>query len=100
MPTRIFDNADGTSEAHYLHWLRVHPDGLVLNTRRRPDPGYAVLHRATCWTISRATQQTDGAPFTGRAYIKACATTEADLLAWASERQQGAFSKRCAVCTP
>ena len=100
MPARVFDSIDGTSETRYLDWLAAHPDGRVLNIRRQPDPTYAVLHRATCWTISRATQQTDGAPFTGRAYIKACATMEVDLLAWLDARQQGGFSKRCAICAP
>ncbi len=100
MPAAVFDSPDRTSEAPYLRWLQTHPQGLVVNARRRPDPGYAVLHRATCWTITRPTSQTDGAPFTARSFIKACAATETDLLAWLRARQGSGFSKRCAICSP
>ena len=100
MTVSLFDNPNGTDEAPYLRWLSEHPGGLVVNLRRRPDPAYAVLHRATCWTITRPTLRTEGGPFTSRAYIKACATDEAALRASIMARQGAGFSKRCAVCGP
>ena len=55
----------------------AHPDGFVLNVRRRADPNYVVLHRATCGSISND-KQAPGA-FTGRSYRKICATNVAEL---------------------
>jgi hypothetical protein len=45
----FMDNDQG-----YVAWLADHPDGFVLNCERPPRPSYLTLHRATCWTISRA----------------------------------------------
>ena len=39
-------------DAGYMKWVARNPDGFVLNTYRRPSPGYLKLHRATCRTIN------------------------------------------------
>jgi hypothetical protein len=52
----------------YLRWLSDHPDGYVINANRRPDPGYLVLHRASCRVISGPSS---GTTFTG-GYSKIC----------------------------
>ena len=72
-----------------------------MNVRRVPDRDrVAVLHRASCKSISNETYA-PGA-YTGRGYRKVCAITEAELnLAAKSEgRSDGTFSKRCGLCCP
>ena len=44
---RIFEGDD----AGYLAWIDGHQHGFVVNTFRKPDPRYLVLHRASCGTI-------------------------------------------------
>jgi hypothetical protein len=98
MSVAVFECANGSDEAPYMCWLETHPDGILVNTRRRPDPTYAVLHRSTCTTIRRATRGTAAAPFTGRGYIKICADSESELLAWARRLGGNGFSRRCTLC--
>ncbi|MDE2583354.1 MAG: hypothetical protein KGL52_17085 [Rhodospirillales bacterium] len=98
MAVVLFGEAGGADEHAYRDWLDAHADGRVVNLRREPDPAYAVLHRATCWTIGFATRREDTGPYTGRAYVKACAAEEHDLLAWVRWRQGAGFSKRCRHC--
>jgi hypothetical protein len=84
----------------YLAWTAAHPDGLVLNVRRKADPGYVVLHRANCYTISIDKQAQDA--FTGNKYRKICAASVVELQ-FAAEREgrsDGTFSKRCGHCRP
>jgi hypothetical protein len=94
----VFDSDDSV----YLAWLTAHPDGFVINTRRRSDPEYIVLHRATCRTISRPTAITRPGGFTERSYIKICAGSVEELRRWArgSGRPDGSFSKACGLCRP
>jgi hypothetical protein len=40
----------------YLAWTVAHPDGFVLNVRRRSDADYVILHRASCRSISNDNQ--------------------------------------------
>lgn len=84
----------------YRAWLTANPGGLVLNVRSVPDLKYVVLHRASCHSISNDAQPPDA--FTGRAYRKICAFTEAELTLAAKRegRSDGTFSKRCARCKP
>src|SRR5215213_3150476 len=44
---RIFEDDD----VGYLAWIDDHQHGFVVNTYRKPDPLYLILHRATCGTI-------------------------------------------------
>lgn len=83
-------------DAAYLGWLADHPAGFVLNSRAQFDPGYLILHRATCGTISR--DQPPGA-YTGRGYVKIAATDHQALMRWAKMRASG-FSSVCGLCKP
>lgn len=87
-------------ERKYQAWLRSHPDGYVLNTRRSPDPDYMVLHRARCRTISQYHAMARPGGYTERDFIKVCADSEAELRAWvkAHGRRDGSFSKECGFC--
>lgn len=92
----VFDN----HERKYQAWLRSHLGGYVLNTRRKPDPEYMVLHRAHCRTISQYHAMARPGGYTERDYIKVCADSEVELRAWAKAngRRDGSFSKECSLC--
>jgi hypothetical protein len=64
----------------YVAWLAEHPNGYVLNCERPPRPSSLTLHRATCWTISRAS----GTNWTVN-YQKVCADTFEEINAWAGQ---------------
>jgi hypothetical protein len=83
----------------YLRWVAAHPRGFVLNVRRRRDPGYVVLHRATCPSIS-ATRV--GEAHTGRGFRKVCSVQLEELreAAALAGRHDRSFSKACGLCKP
>ena len=83
----------------YLRWLKDHPDGFVVNIERGERPGYAVLHRATCTSISRPRE--DGA-YTERSYRKAVSENLDDLRCYTKSigRTDGSLSKNCGRCQP
>lgn len=90
------------NDREYLAWLTANPTGYVVNTRSvKDDASYMVLHRASCWTISRTTSFHYGG-FTERAYKKVCSETVKELQQWVSThgRHDGSFSKRCGICGP
>ena len=68
------------NDSGYIAWLADHPDGYVLNCERPPRPSSLTLHRATCWTISRAS----GTNWTVN-YQKVCADTFEEIDTWASQ---------------
>jgi hypothetical protein len=70
---RIFEDDD----AGYLAWIDGHQHGFVVNTFRKPDPSYLMLHRASCGTIRGKPAR--GERWTAGGFIKACAETRADL---------------------
>lgn len=83
-------------DAGYLAWLASHDDGFVLNTWAHIVAGDLVLHRARCRTINR--DLAAGKAWTGQ-YGKACASTAAELVAWAHERAVGS-PRPCGTCSP
>ena len=89
-------------DSSYLHWLTDNPDGLVLNTRRRDDPTYMVLHRARCRSISRYASNARHGAFTEPAYVKVCAGNLDELRKWVGRngRPDGGFSGECGLCRP
>ncbi len=89
-----------SDDSRYLEWVATHPEGFVLNMRRSRDPNYVVLHRATCWTVSKS-GHSDGA-YTQHGYRKAVALTVDELRVVARQegRSDGTFSKCCAHCYP
>jgi hypothetical protein len=81
-------------DAGYIAWLRAHPDGFVVNTHLPPGPGYLILHRASCKTISR---DLPGVRSWTRRYGKACASTSGELHDWAA-REVGGWLHSCGLC--
>jgi hypothetical protein len=69
---RIFED-----DAGYLAWVESHQHGFVVNTFRKPDPRYLILHRATCGTIRGKPAR--GNRWTTGEFIKVCSETRAAL---------------------
>ena len=92
-PVVVFLDDDGG----YLEWLRKHPDGFVVNAARRPRADYLILHRANCHTISGTPAR--GSRWTTGDYLKACATAQAELRAWARGETK-AEPTGCGSCSP
>ena len=90
----------GNDEA-YLRWLGENQGGYVLNTHRAINPGYMVLHKATCGMI-KSTQGIPPGGFTERNYIKICSKAVGGLQSWAKQhgRPDGTFSSHCNACKP
>jgi hypothetical protein len=87
----------------YLTWLHNHPDGYVINRRRGKSDDYLILHRSRCRKIKDYNKMARPGGFTGRAYIKVCADTIAELQHYARTkggRLDGSFSCKCRACSP
>ena len=82
----------------YFAWLMSHPSGYVLNVRCVADPGYVVLHSATCGMIS-SRKRLEGA-YTCRGFRKWCSNDLVTLrdAAILEGRRDGTFSKKCRLC--
>lgn len=97
----IFDRLTGKDEPIYHEWRRMNPDGFVVNTARSNNPEYFVVHRPSCWTISRPTNSRSDKPFTGEAgYIKICSTDAAELMREARRRGRAGPLQYCKICKP
>ena len=99
MTVTIFDNDDRA----YLNWLSAHPEGFVVNGRRKFDPKYLVLHRATCGSVNvfPGMKENPGG-FTERNYVKLCGESISSLvkhLGYFTASNQP-FSKECSACKP
>ena len=82
-------------DAGYLRWLAEHPDGVVLNILRSLNASTSRLHRVGCRTIEGEPPR--GGPWTGP-YIKICADSKADVLAWATANTRGTI-RVCQLAT-
>jgi hypothetical protein len=86
-------------DAAYLDWLAGNGEGFVVNGRkRRFDPKYLVLHRATCHSISG--EREPGA-YTERDFIKICSVSRESLIAYLSRKtgRAAGISKECGRCS-
>lgn len=89
----VFDNDD----VAYVAWLAAHQHSFVINTYRRPHPGYLILHKATCKFISRTADSTIA--WTSGDYVKICSESVSDLEAWCRVVTDG-HPKACGPCHP
>ena len=88
------------SDEAYLAWNAKHPRGFVVNTRRRGDPDYVVLQRASCGSVNRHRGMSDNpGGFTERNYVKVCADILRRHFQLKSGREEP-FSKICSRCSP
>ncbi len=84
-------------DSGYLDWIERNPDGYVVNTFRNPKPGYLVLHRASCRTISK--KSSSNTTWTEGGYMKVCASSYDELNRWAQDDVGGKLSD-CSFCKP
>jgi len=88
--TKFVDDDDG-----YMRWLRSNQKGWVVNSTRKPNPRYLMLHRATCRTIT-------GRPARGtlwtKDYMKKCSSSREKLETW-TRRDVGGNLRPCQLCT-
>jgi hypothetical protein len=89
----IFEDDD----AGYLAWIEGHQHGFVVNTYRKPDRRYLILHRASCGTIRGIPAR--GKRWTTGDFIKACAETRVELDQWARQIAGGELHP-CGLCRP
>lgn len=84
-------------DAAYLNWLAANPHGFVLNAERNPNPGYLILHRAACKSISRSAEPP--VRWTTGGYLKVCAATTSEIEDWCFA-QTGGHPQPCGQCRP
>jgi Family of unknown function (DUF6308) len=90
-PVHLFHNDD----PGYLAWLAAHRNGFVVNCHAQPLATYLMLHRASCTWINPPRYKN----WTTVGYIKVCASSIADLGAWALGATGGALQP-CKTCRP
>jgi hypothetical protein len=79
----------------YLNWLQENPQGLVVNSHRRPLSSYLMLHRTSCKHIKPPAYTN----FTTTDFIKTCSNEVAALAKWARVETGGQL-KPCGICKP
>ena len=99
MAVEVFDGDD----VSYLDWITKHRVGFIVNGRRSLDPGYLVLHRATCAAVNGYPDMDENpGGFTERDYVKYCGESREELTRFlgglTGEKQP--FSKECGLCNP
>ncbi|MBL7981019.1 MAG: hypothetical protein JNL52_04335 [Flavobacteriales bacterium] len=77
MTIHVFDSSD----ADYLQWMKDHPRGFVLNTKRPTNQAYAMLHRSNCSHIRSLRNGEVQSSFTEHGWIKICSEDLQTLLA-------------------
>ena len=87
-------------ENEYLDWIAHHPRGFVVTTSRGISLTYLALHRANCRMVGRYMKNMSGPAFTGKAYIKVCASSIEELHSWIVGKGGDGFTKICKHCQP
>ena len=88
-----FDRQD----EEYLSWVDGHRHGFVVNAYRNLNPGYLMLHRARCGTITGTPAR--GNTWTDGDFVKVCSETIRDLELWAQREAKGMLNP-CQRCNP
>jgi hypothetical protein len=76
----------------FFEWQEAHPDGEFINTERKPNPNYLVLHKSGC----RHFKGNDALQWT-RDYVKAASADRGALEAWAHDTVGGEITL-CRTC--
>jgi hypothetical protein len=76
----------------FFEWQNAHPDGEFINTERKPNPNYLVLHKSGCphFKGSESVHWT-------KDYVKAASTDRGALEAWAKQTVGGEITL-CRTC--
>ena len=88
-----------STDSSFHEWAAKHPEGWVLNVRRRLSPDYVVLHRTTCPSLLG--QSYAPGALTERSYGKVGGGSEEELIKWLKTHIPAApgFTKRCTRCS-
>ena len=92
MGTRKFEDDD----PGYLQWIRVNPQGYVLNGYRPLTADYLIIHRADKKCV---TKLRPGAQYWTKNDVKVCSLDIDALVSWA-EQNVGGKPKLCGNCRP
>ena len=76
----------------FFAWQNSHQSGLFINTERKPNPNYLVLHVSGCPHFKGG----DGLHWT-KDYVKVCSDERAALTEWALEAVGGEVTM-CGTC--
>jgi hypothetical protein len=76
----------------FFEWQDAHPDGRFINTERKPNPNYLVLHNSGCPHFKGA----DSLQWT-KDYVKIASVDRAALETWATESVGGEITL-CRTC--
>jgi hypothetical protein len=92
---------EGSDDA-YLEWMRLHPEGFVLNVKRSEVDRTGTIHRSGCAHIRVLRNSNTAEGFTKGGVFKICANTLHELLTHMSLHKVGASLKviRCRSCEP
>jgi HNH endonuclease len=87
-------------ERAYRRWLKQNQNGFVLTAGRQLSLEYMSLHRASCRMIGSYMKNMTPGAFTERRYVKICASTTSELMAWVRDHGGRRFTKACKLCKP
>ncbi len=76
----------------FFEWQEAHPEGEFINTERKPNPNYLVLHKSGCPHFKGA----DSVHWT-KDYVKAASTDRTALEGWARDKVGGEITL-CRTC--
>jgi hypothetical protein len=76
----------------FFEWQDTHPDGEFINTERKPNPNYLVLHKSGCSHFKGA----ESVRWT-KDYVKVASTDHAALETWATSTVGGDITL-CRTC--
>ena len=94
MSVLVFDAGD----TPYVDWMRLNPDGFVLNTHPSDGSSYVRFHRSSCRHIARP-EIAKADAYTTHAYIKVCSNSLSELIDWSSvNRRRATAYVTCKSC--
>ena len=84
----------------FLEWMENHPDGFVLNVKRKPSSAFAVFHDSQCSHISGVLSSHRSDAHTKHNKIKVCAEETEPLVDWLMDNRLKAIAGAgvCADC--
>lgn len=83
MEPEEFDSGDEP----FLEWMERHPEGYVLNVKRKSSSGFAVFHDSQCSHISGVLSSHRSDAHTRHKKIKVCAEETEPLVEWLTENR-------------
>lgn len=86
MEEKVFDSGDEP----YKQWMEEHPEGYVLNVKRKTSSGFAVFHDSQCSHILGVLSSHRSDAHTKHDKIKVCAEETEPLVEWLTDNRRKA----------